>query len=588
MSGESFDGTVKQEMSLEDHEDAPFYGDASVKHEDGSPLSQADSDASKRKYDTMTPAQHKYCLAIVRQLKRTKDSIPFRAPVDPVKQNIPDYPTIIKHPMDLGTIEKRLTGHIYNSAQEFIDDMRLMFSNCFTYNGTTSPVGVMGKNIETIFERQLKQLPSSNADLPPTKKTKRRGSTASSTSTAETRSRKLHSPAVSVPAPPVAVVNDTKSQRRKLSSQMRFCSTIIKELHKRQYSTFAYPFYQPVDPVACDCPDYFDIIKHPMDLSTVQKKLNNGEYETPSDFEADIRLIFNNCYTYNPVGTPVHEMGRKLEAVFDEKWLHRPSQDDTAAAATFSGTTTAYTPVAAPKQQSPSTTVADDEYEENASTDENYGNDKFAAVDKQISMLQNTLEAMKAKKSKQMRKTQRRRNSTEYGPITYAMQNELAERCNYLSADQLTHVAEILREAMPWLRDTDEIEIDVGNMEPAVFHSIYRYVCLAQPEKPAYRSPTPTQVYPATTTAPYAKPEKKKGRVLSEAEQAEKIRRLQEQLDRFSGKSRTSSPAPQTNAVSSQSDDLAPGSAAHPQMPPASPSGSTSSSEHDSESSDSA
>lgn len=56
-------------------------------------------------------------------------------PVDPIKYNILDYFDIIRNPMDLGTVKKKLSHNCYLKAEEFIDDMTLVWQNCFTYNG---------------------------------------------------------------------------------------------------------------------------------------------------------------------------------------------------------------------------------------------------------------------------------------------------------------------------------------------------------------------------------------------------------------------------------------------------------------------
>lgn len=65
----------------------------------------------------------------------------------------------------------------------------------------------------------------------------------------------------------------------------------------------AWVFYKPVDPVALGIPDYFNVIHHPMDLGTVQKKLRLKEYPTIKDFDEDMRLIFSNAMLYNAMGT---------------------------------------------------------------------------------------------------------------------------------------------------------------------------------------------------------------------------------------------------------------------------------------------
>ncbi|RPA99214.1 hypothetical protein L873DRAFT_934071 [Choiromyces venosus 120613-1] len=54
------------------------------------------------------------------------------------KREAPDYFNIIKHPMDLGTVMKKLKGHHYKSKKDFVDDLNLIWQNCLTYNAEPS------------------------------------------------------------------------------------------------------------------------------------------------------------------------------------------------------------------------------------------------------------------------------------------------------------------------------------------------------------------------------------------------------------------------------------------------------------------
>ncbi|KAJ1717856.1 hypothetical protein LPJ61_007110, partial [Coemansia biformis] len=104
---------------------------------------------------------------------------------------------------------------------------------------------------------------------------------------------------------------------------------ILRKISKHQS---AFPFLRPVDVVLDGCPTYYDVIKHPMDLGTIKMKLEApAGYSSPSEFEADIRLMFGNCYAFNPLGTPVHDMGKTVEAVFDTEWA-KSGLSGTAAA----------------------------------------------------------------------------------------------------------------------------------------------------------------------------------------------------------------------------------------------------------------
>ena len=46
-------------------------------------------------------------------------------------------------------------------------------------------------------------------------------------------------------------------------------------------------------------PDYLEVIKAPMDLTTIGRKVDSGEYASPDQFVADMRLVFRNAMTYN-------------------------------------------------------------------------------------------------------------------------------------------------------------------------------------------------------------------------------------------------------------------------------------------------
>jgi hypothetical protein len=99
----------------------------------------------------MSPEHVKICTSIIRNLKRYNDSGPFLKPVDPVALGIPDYFTIIHHPMDISTIEKKLKSSSYKNIDEFIDDFSLMFKNCYEYNGIQQPVSLMAKKFRNFI-----------------------------------------------------------------------------------------------------------------------------------------------------------------------------------------------------------------------------------------------------------------------------------------------------------------------------------------------------------------------------------------------------------------------------------------------------
>ena len=63
------------------------------------------------------------------------------------------------------------------------------------------------------------------------------------------------------------------SKKGKLSEQLKYCNGILKELLSKKHAAYAWPFYKPVDASALGLHDYHEIIKHPMDLSTIKVRL---------------------------------------------------------------------------------------------------------------------------------------------------------------------------------------------------------------------------------------------------------------------------------------------------------------------------
>lgn len=74
----------------------------------------------------------------------------------------------------------------------------------------------------------------------------------------------------------------------------------------------AAPFREPVDPDTLGIPDYFQIIKTPMDLSTIKKKLDDGAYKEPWEFVDDVWLMFENAWTYNKKQSRVFKFCSKV------------------------------------------------------------------------------------------------------------------------------------------------------------------------------------------------------------------------------------------------------------------------------------
>lgn len=132
--------------------------------------------------------------------------------------------------------------------------------------------------------------------------------------------RTIKAPAKDLPEAP----QPGRRKKTKKNIELNFCRSVLRELKKKTHWPYAYPFYEPVDDEKLGVPDYYKVIKRPMDLATINSKLENDQYANAEEFEEDIRLMFRNCYTYNGVGSEVYNMGKTLESVFNKKWAEKP------------------------------------------------------------------------------------------------------------------------------------------------------------------------------------------------------------------------------------------------------------------------
>ncbi|GAN08877.1 hypothetical protein MAM1_0228c08395 [Mucor ambiguus] len=328
----------------------------------------------------MSSAEKKWCSQTIKSLKKHKRAVAFLQPVDPVLFNIPDYFDIIKSPMDLGTVEKKLKADMYPNVAAFKADVQLVFQNCYLYNNPGDPVTQDAQKLEEHYQKLCKKEPAvmqatAPAAQPPTKikiSVPKPAALATTTYNDDTYSTEYlpHRPSDSIPstqldidmddytAPeqqvsrprikvklptqptpdieadalpePVEAVDTALTEPTSISihhttgampeDQFKRCEAIVKELKKEKYQGMNWPFLNPVDADAWGASDYYDIIKEPMDMTTYERKLYEHQYSNEEELAEDIRLMFRNCYKYNPPNHLVHTLGQEFEEIFEKQW----------------------------------------------------------------------------------------------------------------------------------------------------------------------------------------------------------------------------------------------------------------------------
>lgn len=103
----------------------------------------------------------KFCQEVLDEITRpayaNSIAAPFLQPVDPVALNIPNYRSIIKKPMDFGTMRDKLATGNYENAKEFEADAKSVFANCYRFNGREHVISKMASDLETIFDQQMQR-----------------------------------------------------------------------------------------------------------------------------------------------------------------------------------------------------------------------------------------------------------------------------------------------------------------------------------------------------------------------------------------------------------------------------------------------
>jgi hypothetical protein len=118
---------------------------------------------------------------------------------------------------------------------------------------------------------------------------------------------------------------NNRKRRRKISGNeepifegeidLKKCLKILQVLKQDPSSE---PFLRPVDPEALRIPQYYDIIREPMDISTVESNLKSNKYFNKEQFERDVNLIWENACKFNLPETQVHKMAVYMREEFDK------------------------------------------------------------------------------------------------------------------------------------------------------------------------------------------------------------------------------------------------------------------------------
>jgi len=200
----------------------------------------------------------------------------------PSKRELPDYYESIKNPISLNIIRKNLKAEKYGSdVEKLYKDMNKMFDNCKEYNRPESRLFKDANRLQKLLKNKYEDLDTES----------------------EEESSSESEPDSAVPTV-VGTGNELSKKLRALYSDM------IKFKNPQGIEYIEMFMERPSKKLY---PDYYAVIKDPMDMKTINERIKADMYKTVEDFMQDVRLMFNNCRQYNEEGSEIVKDANTLE-----------------------------------------------------------------------------------------------------------------------------------------------------------------------------------------------------------------------------------------------------------------------------------
>ncbi|XP_043487082.1 protein polybromo-1 isoform X7 [Polistes fuscatus] len=216
----------------------------------------------------------------------------------PSKKLYPDYYQIIAEPIDMLAIEANIKAEKYQNENELIQDFKLMFNNCRQYNEEGSLIYEDANTLEKVLMDKVKEL----GPLPEQIKPK---------STASTPTRNVGRPKKVVPLH---------------LQKLRTMYDTIKDYHDAKGRQLSLIFMKL--PNKNEYPDYYEVIKQPMNMEKIASTLKNNGYDNLDELVSDFILMFDNACKYNEPDSQIYKDALILQRLVLQTKLQFSEDDE--------------------------------------------------------------------------------------------------------------------------------------------------------------------------------------------------------------------------------------------------------------------